>query len=92
MNAGMGDVVFAPLYQVLRRRGVRFDFFHKLTNLGLSAGGADSPPVESLEFDVQARTLSGGEYEPLCWVKDLPCWPARPAFTQLVGGAELEAL
>jgi uncharacterized protein with NAD-binding domain and iron-sulfur cluster len=92
MNAGMGDVVFAPLYQVLRRRGVRFEFFHKLTNLGLSAPGADSPHVESLEFDVQARTLSGGEYEPLCWVKDLPCWPAGPAFAQLVGGAELEAL
>jgi len=27
MQAGMGDVVFAPLYQVLRRRGVSFRFF-----------------------------------------------------------------
>src|SRR5262249_2062731 len=30
MNAGMGDVVFAPIYEVLRRRGVRFEFFHRL--------------------------------------------------------------
>jgi uncharacterized protein with NAD-binding domain and iron-sulfur cluster len=26
MRGGMGDVVFAPLYQVLKRRGVRFEF------------------------------------------------------------------
>ena len=30
MNAGMGDVVFAPFYQVLKRRGVAFKFFHRL--------------------------------------------------------------
>ena len=35
MRAGMGDVVFAPLYEALRRRGVRFEFFHRLTNVGL---------------------------------------------------------
>ncbi len=29
MTAGMGDVVIAPLYQALRRRGVRFEFFHR---------------------------------------------------------------
>lgn len=92
MNAGMGDIVFAPLYEVLRRRGVRFEFFHKLTNVGLSPPGADSAHVESLEFDVQARTLSGFPYEPLCWIKGLPCWPARPDFAQLVDGPELEAL
>src|SRR5262245_8589913 len=27
MQSGMGDVVFAPLYEVLKRRGVRFEFF-----------------------------------------------------------------
>ena len=27
MQAGMGDTVFTPLYDVLRRRGVRFRFF-----------------------------------------------------------------
>ena len=26
----MGDVVFAPYYEVLRRRGVRFEFFHRV--------------------------------------------------------------
>jgi len=92
MNAGMGDVVFAPLYEVLRRRGVRFEFFHKLTNVIPSEPGAGSAHVSELEFDVQARTLSGAEYEPLCRVKGLSCWPAHPDFRQLVDGAELEAL
>src|SRR5262249_30921239 len=35
MRAGMGDVVFAPLYQALRDRGVRFEFFHRLDDLEL---------------------------------------------------------
>ena len=33
MQAGMGDTVFTPLYQVLKRRGVRFEFFHKVTDV-----------------------------------------------------------
>jgi hypothetical protein len=40
MQAGMGDVVFAPFYEVLRRRGVRFEFFHRLRHVGLSAARA----------------------------------------------------
>ena len=36
MTAGMGDIVFAPLYQALRRRGVEFEFFHRVDGLHLS--------------------------------------------------------
>ena len=35
MTAGMGDVVMAPMYEVLRRRGVRFEFFHRVDALHL---------------------------------------------------------
>jgi uncharacterized protein with NAD-binding domain and iron-sulfur cluster len=91
MHGGMGDIVFAPLYQVLRRRGVRFEFFHKLTNVGTGEASDPSPHVATLDFDVQARTLSGGEYLPLVDVRGLPCWPSRPDFVQLAGGAELAA-
>lgn len=99
MTAGMGDVVFAPLYQALRERGVRFEFFHRLTHVGL---GEDrhGPHVAALEFDVQAATLEGREYEPLIEVHargtglevhargtgGLPCWPALPRYEQLVDG------
>ena len=30
MRGSMGDVVFAPFYQVLKKRGVKFEFFHRL--------------------------------------------------------------
>ena len=33
MQAGMGEVVFAPLYEALSRRGVQFRFFHRLDRL-----------------------------------------------------------
>lgn len=89
MNAGMGDIVFAPLYLALLRRGVRFEFFHKLTNVGLSPEGEGSPHVATLSFDVQARTTGGRPYDPLVEVEGLPCWPARPDFAQLEGGVKL---
>lgn len=92
MRAGMGDVVFAPFYEVLKKRGVRFEFFHRLENVRLAAAESlapgERPYVEALEFDVQAR-VEGGEYRPLVDVKGLPCWPAVPDHTQLVGGARL---
>jgi uncharacterized protein with NAD-binding domain and iron-sulfur cluster len=87
MQAGMGDVVFAPLYQVLRTRGVRFAFFHRLENVRLAQGPA--PHVEALEFDVQAEVQDGREYEPLVDVDGLPCWPSAPDWSQLVDGERL---
>ncbi|HEY2255585.1 MAG TPA: FAD-dependent oxidoreductase, partial [Variovorax sp.] len=94
MRAGMGDCVFAPFYEVLKRRGVRFEFFHRLENVRLAAADTlapdERPYVQALEFDVQARTLGGAEYRPLVDVKGLPCWPATPDHAQLVDGARLQ--
>jgi uncharacterized protein with NAD-binding domain and iron-sulfur cluster len=91
MRAGMGDCVFAPFYETLKRRGVRFEFFHRLENVRL----AETPPgvrayVEALEFDVQAKIASGAEYNPLIDVKGAPCWPASPDFAQLENGETLK--
>ncbi|HEY5091243.1 MAG TPA: hypothetical protein VIK30_14785, partial [Polyangia bacterium] len=88
MNAGMGDIVFAPFYEVLKRRGVRFRFFHRLTNVGIADSG-DRSYVKALDFDVQARIVGGGEYRPLKKVRGLPSWPAGPDHAQLVDGARL---
>ena len=93
MRAGMGDVVFAPYYEALRRRGVRFEFFHKLTNVGLSARDDETPDegpfIKSLSFDVQARVRGGGAFKPLVVVGGKPCWPSGPDYSQLVGGKRL---
>lgn len=95
MSSGMGDVVFAPLYELLQRRGVRFEFFHRLENVRLAdaAGLApgERPYVEALEFDVQAKVRGGGEYRPLIDVRGLPCWPSRSDYGQLEDGERLES-
>ncbi len=91
MSAGMGDIVFAPLYEVLRRRGVRFEFFHRLRNVKLGKPVDGQPPhVAELEIDVQARTKDGAAYEPLVDVRGLPCWPSSPDWSQLDGGARMK--
>ena len=88
MQSGMGDVVFAPLYEVLRRRGVRFEFFHRLDNVAMNWG--KSPHVGALEFEVQAETVDGKDYEPLIDVDGLPCWPSEPQWDQLKNGRRLQ--
>jgi uncharacterized protein with NAD-binding domain and iron-sulfur cluster len=92
LRAGMGDVVFAPFYEVLKKRGVRFEFFHRLENVKMSDAAAlapgEKPHVVALEFDVQAA-VKDGDYRPLVDVKGLPSWPATPDYAQLVDGDRL---
>lgn len=88
MRAGMGDVVFAPLYEVLKKRGVTFNFFHRLENVGLSKDGTH---IENLCFDVQAKSKQGADYDPLLDIEGLPCWPAQADFNQLVDGNSMQA-
>lgn len=89
MHGGMGDVVFAPLYEELKRQGVRFEFFHRLENVGLASGSphdGDTPHVNSLTFAVQATTKGQAEYNPLINRGGARCWPADPQWNQLVEG------
>lgn len=94
MRAGMGDVVFAPFYEVLRRRGATFKFFHRLRNVKLADTSKLEPGekqyVKSLEFDVQAETLESREYRPLIEIKGMRCWPSEPDYRQLKDGARLQ--
>lgn len=88
MRAGMGDVVFAPWYEALRRRGVRFEFFHRLERIRLSPPG-EPPHVTALELVVEAKTRTGAPYAPLVFVRGLPCWPSTPDWAQLEDGERL---
>jgi uncharacterized protein with NAD-binding domain and iron-sulfur cluster len=85
MQAGMGDAVFAPLYEVLRDRGVQFRFFHAVTRLGLAA---EAPRVDAIEVVPQLGNAAAG-YEPLVDVGGLPCWPNEPIWDRLEGGEDL---
>lgn len=92
MQAGMGDVVFAPLYLVLKQRGVRFRFFHRVQKLGLSA---DHRSVATVEIARQVNLVDETkEYQPLFDVSFgdkglLPCWPAEPLYEQIHNGEQL---
>ena len=88
MQAGMGDTIFAPIYEVLKKRGVKFEFFHKVKNLRLDETKKN---IAAIEIGVQATLRNGAaEYEPLFDVKGLPCWPSKPFFEQLEQGQALQ--
>lgn len=87
MQAGMGDIVFTPLYEVLRARGVHVEFFSQVTRLELSDDGRS---VERVRIRPQARLKNGG-YQPLVDVGGLSCWPSEPDWDQLVDGDALRA-
>ncbi|MFT4435090.1 NAD(P)-binding protein [Caballeronia sp. 15715] len=81
MQAGMGDTVFTPLYQVLKQRGVKFEFFHKVEDL---IPEADSNSVSEIVITQQVALKAGlSEYDPLVGVGGLDCWPSRPNYNQI---------
>ncbi|HEV7494232.1 NAD(P)-binding protein [Baekduia sp.] len=87
MQAGMGDAIFAPMYEALKARGVRFEFFCEITDVGVSA---DGQLVDSISVRRQAQTVGGAEYQPLAPdAGGLMSWPAAPFYDQLAGGAAL---
>ncbi len=88
MQAGMGDTIFGPMYEVLKKRGVKFEFFHKVLNLELNT---ETKTIDSIRIGVQATLKEGiEEYNPLFPVRNLPCWPSTPLYEQLEQGEELE--
>jgi uncharacterized protein with NAD-binding domain and iron-sulfur cluster len=85
MNAGMGDVVFAPLYELLHKRGVQFEFFRqvkevvadgdRVTRIRMRVQGED-PNVKTPENRLIAVPVAeGGLMRP----GHLRCWPSVPA-------------
>lgn len=88
MQGGMGDVIFAPLYELLARRGVKFQFFHDVQALHLTP---DKKQIGEIVIGRQATVKGGGEYRPLESIKDMPSWPNQPFYEQLVEGDQIKA-
>jgi uncharacterized protein with NAD-binding domain and iron-sulfur cluster len=85
MDAAMSEAVIAPIYLLLKRRGVNFKFFHRVENLHI---GPDGRTIESVVIARQATPING-DYNPLYDVKGLPSWPNEPFYEQLVEGKTL---
>ncbi len=86
LKAGMAEAVVAPMYDVLRARGVKVHFFHKTTGLHLDADGRG---IERIALAKQAVTPNG--YEATTVVDGVPTWPVEPYWDQLKNGAALKA-
>ena len=86
MQAGMGDVVFAPTYEVLKARGVKFEFFRRVERLEADATGTF---VQRIDMRRQAQVKGGGAYQPLATIRGVPSWPSAPDFGQLENGDQL---
>ncbi len=83
MQAGMGDVVFTPLYQVLKQRGVKFRFFHKVENLVPDPHNPQK--IAAIDMTQQVALNDGPEsYHPFVHVNGLACWPSEPLYEQIV--------
>lgn len=89
MQAGMGDVIHVPLYLVLKARGVKFEFFHRLTDIKPGARLDGAPVIASLEFDTLPEDVA---YDPLVQVRDLKCWPSVPQVDRLPASCRERAL
>lgn len=83
MAAGMGEVVFVPLFEVLKRRGVKFEFFRRVERLIPDATGMLLDLVEGTR---QSETES---YEPLVDGPVGRCYPDTPIYDRLPDGDTL---
>ena len=79
MNAGMGEAVFAPMFEVLRARGVKVEFFAHVDEARMTGTS-----VEEVVYSRQAEVLAGAEgYDPLETVRGIRCWRQHPDPAQL---------
>lgn len=80
LTAGTGDTLITPIYQVLKHRGVKFNFFHKISEIHNS----DSGEIERITVIEQVKLKEGmGEYDPFVKIDGLNSWPAQPIYDQL---------
>jgi len=80
MVYGTGEVLIMPLYEVLKNRGVKFKFFHRIEQIHYS----DSESVESISYAEQVQ-LAVPEYNPVLNIMNdtLSAWPAEPLYDQI---------
>jgi len=93
MRGGMGEVFVAPYFEVLRARGVRFHFFHRVEALVPD----EDRRIAEIRIRVQAHPIAGPTaYEPLFdhtpgdGARPRRCWPEAPLFDQLIDGETLQ--
>lgn len=93
LNAGMGEVVFAPIYEALLKRGVKFYFGHQVEEIELREDGERQRAVR-IAFK-QGKSFSMKEKLDVVHVAtgplagDLPYWTSDPGQGEAVEDIQL---
>ncbi|MBO1908877.1 NAD(P)-binding protein [Microvirga sp. 3-52] len=87
-KGGFGEIVFTPLYEVLRERGVRFKFFHRVESLTYDPA---ANVISDITGSLQAVVTAGADaYDPFIDWKGRKVWPTHPKFELLADGSNLK--
>ncbi|MEO8796779.1 MAG: FAD-dependent oxidoreductase, partial [Polyangiaceae bacterium] len=93
MNAGMGEAVFAPIYEVLKGRGVEIDFFTKVIEVHMAGTVADKVVVQR-QATITAGPSAYAPLVPLTTMQgSIPTWardfdPAQLDNAALIAGKD----
>jgi uncharacterized protein with NAD-binding domain and iron-sulfur cluster len=81
MSSEIGDSFVAPIFQALRERGVKFQFFERVHAVVPDATGR----ISHLEMERQVAQKSGdpASYDPFVPVGGMKAWPDEPRWEQL---------
>ena len=82
MRSESGDTLIAPLFECLRRRGVKMRFFHRVWDVV----PGDDHEIEEIVVERQVDLKSGDpdSYQPFITVKGMKVWPNEPDWKQIV--------
>ena len=94
-EVGTGETLISPMYDALVKRGVKFEFFNKVTDVRLSADGKS---IGEVDIDIQATLAKGvDEYQPLIPTTPpvlnggtIMAWPPMPLYDQLEQGEQMK--
>jgi len=95
-EAGTGETLILPMYDALKKRGVNFEFFNKVTDVRPSDDGKS---IGEIDIDIQATLAKGvDEYDPLVPTTPpvlkggiLRAWPPMPLYDQLEQGEQMKS-
>jgi uncharacterized protein with NAD-binding domain and iron-sulfur cluster len=81
MSSEIGDSFVAPIFQALRERGVRVEFFQRVHAVVPDGAGR----IGHLEMERQVTLKSGdpASYDPFVVVNRMKAWPDEPRWDQL---------
>ncbi len=84
LRLGTADTLIMPLYQVLKDRGVKFEFFNKVKDLEIEPGSTGARRIGRIALERQVDLANGrAAYDPIQWVKGNPAWRMTPDWDQL---------